>query len=184
MFKFILECLYFLAPAGFAILVPDIFGHFDWIPKLDIPVDLNKTFRGRRITGDHKTVRGFIVGTLAAVVAAYVQHKLYSVGVFKNHSIFDYSNLVNSLLLGGLMGFGALVGDSVKSIFKRQLDIKPGGSLFFFDQIDFILGAYIFVLPLIVLPFRYLAGMMTIYFIIHLVTTGIGYLVGVKETWI
>lgn len=184
MFKFIIECLYFLAPAGFAILIPDIFGHFDWVKPLNKPIDFNKEYRGKRIFGDHKTFRGFIFGTIAAIIATYIQHKLSGRDPFDTYSIFNYSDLFKSLLLGGLMGFGALAGDSIKSFFKRQVNIAPGDSMFIFDQIDFIIGAFVFALPVARFPIKYFLGCLIIYFVIHIITTGIGVLTGVKKTWI
>jgi CDP-diglyceride synthetase len=38
-----------------------------------------------------------------------------------------------------------MTGDAVKSFFKRRLGITPGKSWFPFDQLDFVLGAILFV---------------------------------------
>ena len=43
------------------------------------------------------------------------------------------------------MGFGAITGDLIKSFFKRRLDFKPGARFFPWDQLDFVIGALIFV---------------------------------------
>ena len=45
------------------------------------------------------------------------------------------------------MGFGALTGDLAKSFFKRRIGIKPGAKFIPFDQMDFVLGAFIFTVP-------------------------------------
>lgn len=184
MVKFILECLYFLAPAAFATLTPQLLGHFKILESLNKPIDLTKSFRQRRIFGDHKTVRGYIFGVLTGILIALIQYLLSDISFFKTHSLINYANLNTALNLGFLLGLGALVGDSVKSFFKRQFDIAPGKSWILFDQIDFILGAIIFSLPIVILNFKYYLGFILIYLIIHVTTTTVGYFVGVKENWI
>lgn len=51
------------------------------------------------------------------------------------------------MFLGGWLGLGALVGDMVKSFFKRRLGIKPGAMFQPWDGIDYMIGAIIFMLP-------------------------------------
>ena len=116
------------------------------LPKLDKPVDLNRKFRGRRILGDHKTFRGLISGSLVGTIIYVAQIFFYSrFNFIQEISFFDYSQ--SFLLIGLIMGFGALFGDMVKSFFKRQLDFKPGQSWFFFDQVDWLIGSLILSWP-------------------------------------
>lgn len=93
------------------------------IPILNTPLDLGFTFRGKRITGDHKTYRGLVFGILAAITIVYLQQIIYPIIV--GYSVIDYSQ-ANTLLLGILLGGGALFGDALKSFFKRQCNILQG----------------------------------------------------------
>ena len=184
MFTFILKCLYFLLPAALATLTPQLSAHFKILEKLNKPIDFNKSFRGKRIFGDHKTLRGYLVGILTGLLTGLIQYSLSDLDLFKNNSLINYSHLTVALLSGILLSLGALIGDSVKSFFKRQLNIAPGKPWIFFDQIDFILGGIIFALPIAILDLKYYLGMIGIYLIIHITTTTFGYFLGVKESWI
>jgi len=184
MIKFLLECLYFLAPAGFATLTPQMVAHFKMLEGLKKPIDFNKSFRGKRIFGDSKTIRGYIVGTITGLIVGLIQYSLSDVEFVSNRSLINYSSLSIAIFSGILLGLGALVGDSVKSFFKRQINIAPGKSWVIFDQVDFILGGILFSLPIAVLSFKYYLAMIFIYLAVHITTTTIGYFVGVKESWI
>lgn len=145
---FLLKCLYFMLPAYFANMAPVIVKK---INLFNFPLDFNKKLNNEPILGSHKTFRGFISGILFSVAIAYVQSLLYQKEFFMKLSFFDYHGWI---LLGILMGFGALAGDAVKSFFKRRAGIKPGHKFIPFDQIDFIFGALIFVIPLVDLTLR------------------------------
>jgi CDP-2,3-bis-(O-geranylgeranyl)-sn-glycerol synthase len=51
------------------------------------------------------------------------------------------------------MGLGAGLGDSVKSFFKRRMNIERGESWPVFHQLDFFVGACLFVAPISAPPF-------------------------------
>lgn len=184
MLNFILNCLYFLAPAAFATLTPQLSAHFKILENLNKPVDFNKTFRNKRIFGDHKTVRGYVIGVLTGALTGLIQYFLSDIDLFKDHSLVNYSSFSTSLLLGTFLGLGALIGDSIKSFFKRQFNIAPGKSWVFFDQVDFIVGGILFSFPIAILDIKYYLGMIGIYLFVHITTTTIGYFLGVKESWI
>lgn len=106
------------------------------------PLDFGKTFGGKRILGDHKTIRGLIVGTTVAIFGGYLQFLLIKFGHLEIK--FDiYSSLKSTLILSFLLGFGALAGDCSKSFFKRRRDIKPGKPWIPFDWVDYPFGALI-----------------------------------------
>ena len=52
------------------------------------------------------------------------------------------------VLFSLLIPLGALLGDLTGAFIKRRLDIAPGGLLPVVDQIDFVVGAVVFSLPL------------------------------------
>ena len=127
----ILKLLWLFLPAGIANISPVLFKK---VPLLNYPIDGGKKFRGERIFGEHKTWRGLIAGILMATLVVYLQ---------KISGLIDYSG-INPLVLGPLLGAGALIGDAVESFFKRQHKIKPGHSWVPFDQTDWIIGAVVF----------------------------------------
>jgi len=92
--------------------------------------------------GDHKTWRGLFFGVLMATVVVFIQKNMFPNIPFK---LLDY-NEINPLIIGPLLGAGALIGDMIKSFFKRRVGIKPGSSWIPFDQIDWIVGANLFLL--------------------------------------
>ncbi|MDP2846531.1 MAG: CDP-archaeol synthase, partial [Candidatus Methanoperedens sp.] len=75
------------------------------------PVDFGKNWKdGRRILGDGKTFRGLIGGTACGIIVGLVQMNAppqWSLGSFTLTTIITLS-------------FGALLGDMVKSFFKRR----------------------------------------------------------------
>jgi CDP-2,3-bis-(O-geranylgeranyl)-sn-glycerol synthase len=84
------------------------------------------------VFGKNKTFRGFFAGLAVGTVAGLAESL-----VFNYHIMF-----------GLLLSLGALFGDLAGAFVKRRLDIPPGGLLPVVDQLDFILGAILFSLPL------------------------------------
>jgi CDP-2,3-bis-(O-geranylgeranyl)-sn-glycerol synthase len=179
----ILFALWFFAPAGIANSSPVFANKIPLLSKLGMPIDGGETFRGKRIFGDHKTVRGFLVGILTGIVVALIQMFLY-----KNNSwIVEMSSTVDYgdplvILLGAFLGFGALAGDAVKSFFKRQLSIPSGSSWFPFDQLDYIVGGLIISLPFVDLSISQYALITLVWFLIHPVATFVGWLLKLKDS--
>lgn len=135
----LIQLLYFFLPVFIANMMPVIIKNL--FKVLAIPMDFNFKFRNKRIFGSHKTWRGLIFGTLAGLFIFAIQKYVY----IPELSLINYNNY--PLYLGALMGFGALTGDAIESFFKRQLDIKPGNPFIPFDQIDYTIGALIFMSP-------------------------------------
>jgi CDP-2,3-bis-(O-geranylgeranyl)-sn-glycerol synthase len=130
-----------MLPAYFSNMAPVFFRksfHF-----LNFPLDFNKTFKNKPILGKNKTFRGLIFGIIFALLIGYLQFYLYQFEFFKNISFINYN--LEWIDISFLLGFGALFGDAVKSFFKRQLTISPGDPFVPFDQIDYSIGALIFV---------------------------------------
>jgi len=111
------------------------------------PLDGGRTFRGRRIFGDNKTVRGFVV-MLPCTGAAFV---LLSLGADDSVAarLWPLSSLQYGAL-GVLGAIGCMTGELPNSFIKRQAGIPPGapatgGRLrilgYVIDRIDSPLGA-------------------------------------------
>lgn len=175
MLDILLGTLWFLLPAGIANMAPVL---FKWVPILNYPVDFGLKVRGEPLFGKNKTYRGFLFGIIAAIVVVYFQ-SLYYLN-FTQYSIIPYAEL-NSIILGFLFGFGALLGDVVESFFKRQVGIKAGDTWFPFDQIDWILGALIFVSFYVHIPWLYIASSIVLFGILHPIINLIGYFLGIKK---
>jgi hypothetical protein len=73
----------------------------------------------------------------------------------------------NIVLIGLLLSIGALTGNTLKSILKRQAGIKPGVSWFPYDEVDYIVGALIFTLPIIQLDLRVYFMILFIWFFMY-----------------
>jgi hypothetical protein len=110
---------------------------YDLLPWLKKPLDFGHTFRGKRVFGDHKTWRGFVINLLGCSLGTLIQTWLLEKCLFP-----PWLPLVNyeewGWLLGLLMGLGMTVGELPNSFLKRRMGISPGkqgngfqGALFF-----------------------------------------------------
>lgn len=151
------------------------------LAKLAVPVDSGKTLNGREIFGKNKTWRGLVVGIITGITVAGVQAILFfNVDFFKNNTVIDYSR-VNFVLIGALMGGGALVGDLIESFIKRRLD-KPSGKPWFpWDQADWIIGAILLSSIIFVPPMQVAGITLLLYIGVHLCSDRIVCMMGIKK---
>jgi CDP-2,3-bis-(O-geranylgeranyl)-sn-glycerol synthase len=158
--ELVAESLIFIFPAYSANAVPVVFGGGQ-------PLDLSKTFSdGKPIFGSHKTFRGFfaglIIGTLVGIGESLV---------FNNYNPF----------LGFALSLGALIGDLSGAFAKRRLGLAPGTLLPVVDQIDFVLFALLFSLPIAPPTLIMTLIILIITIPIHLLTNLLAYLAHVKR---
>ncbi|MBU1146150.1 CDP-2,3-bis-(O-geranylgeranyl)-sn-glycerol synthase [Patescibacteria group bacterium] len=170
-----------MLPAYIANMAPVFAKRFGLLKFLARPVDGGREFSGRKIFGEHKTWRGFVVGIIAAIAGAWLQYFLYSVSPFREISFFNYFE-VSPWFLGFIFGFGALFGDLIKSFFKRRIGIAPGKPWIPFDQLDFVLGALIFVSLIFLPPWRGILVIIIVTPILHLLANQIGFILKIKNT--
>jgi len=162
----LLKLMYFMLPAYIANMMP-VLGK-NVLGRLAIPVH-------KKLFGTHKTWRGLLLGTLAGIGVAFLQAKLNIMQL----NLVDYH--ASWLLLGFLLGFGAMLGDLLKSFFKRRMKIAPGAPWIPFDQIDFVLGA------LALSAFVYWPGwlntgiILLVSFVGHMATNYLGYALNIKK---
>jgi CDP-2,3-bis-(O-geranylgeranyl)-sn-glycerol synthase len=169
--EFLLDAFLFFLPAGIANMSPVFATRIPWLRRWNTPMDFGAHFRGKRLLGANKTWRGLLFGTLMGGATSLVIHgALLSTGEAPL-AIF---------LAGCALGFGALFGDAVESFLKRQQGIAAGRTWFPFDQIDYIIGGLIFVYPITLLPLSLMAVILVLYFGLHLLTSYIGFLLGLK----
>lgn len=154
----ILTAIWFIFPAYCANGAPVIFGK---IFKGKYPMDFGKKLKGKPILGSHKTWPGFIGGILVGTLVGFLQGRP---------------------LAGLLLGIGALTGDAVKSFAKRQIGVRPGKSWPGADQLDFVIGALLFV-SIVEMPTWQIAIIVLVLTpVIHLVANFMAYLLKLKKT--
>lgn len=174
--------LWIFAPVAVANMGPVIAHNIKALEKYDYPLDGYKTYRGKRIFGAHKTIRGIIAGTVFGMLTVGMQMILYAQLDFLSGYSYgvDYTS-ISVLFMGAALGFGALAGDAIKSFFKRQANVDPGKSWAPFDQLDFVLGAALFSLPFVVLPIYYYVIGIFITLILHPTINVIGWLLRLQD---
>jgi CDP-2,3-bis-(O-geranylgeranyl)-sn-glycerol synthase len=123
---------------------------------------------GKRIFGDNKTVRGFLSGLIVGAIVGALEYLLFS------------KNLLPIALLASL---GALSGDLVGAFLKRRLKIKPGGAFPGVDQLDFVLGALLFVSPFHEVGWGAIAITLFVTPPIHFLTNVAAYFLGLKSNY-
>ncbi|MGC8895489.1 MAG: CDP-2,3-bis-(O-geranylgeranyl)-sn-glycerol synthase [Candidatus Bathyarchaeia archaeon] len=157
--QLIIEALKFIFPAYCANAIPVITGG-------GYPIDFGKKFfDGKPILGKNKTFRGFFSGLIVGT----------AVGLLES-MFFGYP-----IPFGFLLSFGALFGDLAGAFLKRRLDLAPGDLLPVIDQIDFIIGAILFSLPLQILDLNLAITVLIITPPIHLLTNFAAYKLGLKS---
>lgn len=119
------QLLYLMLPVYLANMAPPFvkFWH-GWNPPISVP-----------LLGSHKTVVGFAAGVAVAVAVSFIQSRLRWEGSLLSPGHW--------LAAGIAAGLGAMAGDSLKSFFKRRLQIAPGQRWIPFDQLDFIVGGLV-----------------------------------------
>ncbi|MCC7081843.1 MAG: CDP-archaeol synthase [Burkholderiales bacterium] len=97
-----------------------------WSALLAIPLDGGRSWRGRRLLGDHKTVRGLIMLPLAAGAAfglLGVVREVLPQWLAGGLWTYDVPAL---FALGAWAGLCFMAGELPNSFYKRRLGIAPG----------------------------------------------------------
>jgi CDP-2,3-bis-(O-geranylgeranyl)-sn-glycerol synthase len=155
----IINALIFIFPAYCANAVPVLAGG-------GTKIDFGKNFiDGKRLFGNNKTFRGFFFGWVIGL----------GVGLTVCY-FFDYP-----FFFAILTPLGALLGDLTAAFLKRRLDIAPGGLLPIIDQLDFVVGAIVFSLPLALISWKVAVVTLLITPPIHLFTNICAYKLKLKK---
>ncbi len=150
----VLLALYFFLPAYVANFVPGVIGH-------GRPVDLGRNFvDGRRILGNGVTVRGTVSGILGGTIIGFLQ---------------------GQLLLGFILGVGAMGGDMAGSFIKRRLGKSSGSPLFPLDQLNFVFGGLFLASFLVSIPLDFILVLVLLTPFGHLAINKLGYHFNMKE---
>jgi len=180
-FSFIFSCLYFFLPAYFTNVMASLSKKikiFDFFSK---PLNGRKIIGGYPIFGPHKTWRGIIVGGISGFLIALLQKWLYQYPSIVKITFFDYEK-INIFLFGFLITLGAIFGDLVFAFFKRRQNIKPGQPWIPFDQINFVIGAFLFLTPYLRLEIKIWLTVLVFTFVFHVLANHIAYFLGWQKT--
>lgn len=134
------QTIWWLMPALTANMAPVILTYFDFFPAMNFPLDFGLNWHGQRLLGKNKTWRGLLSGVFVGAITALFQYTIQ-----RNAWPFEAPWLIQdwktAIMIGVLLGLGALLGDSIKSFIKRRLRIYPGRSWSPWDQIDIVIGS-------------------------------------------
>ncbi|MCL4389159.1 MAG: CDP-2,3-bis-(O-geranylgeranyl)-sn-glycerol synthase [Candidatus Marsarchaeota archaeon] len=120
-YSIIIYPILYILPAEVANSAPLIFGGGP-------PLDLGRKLHGRRIFGDHKTIRGTIAGIVAGIVMGLI----------------EYPFIPYMLAISVFMAVGAMFGDVLGSFVKRRIGLRPGKDMPWLDQYGFFVFAILF----------------------------------------
>lgn len=157
----LIDALKFILPVYCANAIPVLAGG-------GVPLDFGKDFfDGKPIFGRNKTVRGFLAGLLVGTLAGLAESVVFGFPI----------------LFGFVVSLGALVGDLFGAFLKRRLGITPGGLLAVVDQVDFVLGALLFAVPLNLsfMSWELVVAVLLITPPIHLLTNFLAYKLRLKK---
>jgi CDP-2,3-bis-(O-geranylgeranyl)-sn-glycerol synthase len=150
-----------------------------WLPLLDTPVDFGRTYKKKPLFGSHKTWRGIVTASLMGILVFYLQKELFRFPFFYDLSLIDYDHF--PLLHGFLLGFGAIMGDLVKSFFKRRRNIPPGKPWWGYDQVDFVIGGFGFSFFLYVPDVIVFVVLLIVSPLLHVLFNYLGYRLGLTD---
>jgi CDP-diglyceride synthetase len=161
-----------------------------WSASLMIPLDGGLRLRGRRLFGDNKTIRGFVVMIPSAALAFAGLFSVLSIVAPALADVLWPLSRAGYLSLGASAGFGFMAGELPNSFLKRQLDIAPGmpprsragaAVSFVVDRIDSIVAMLSAIALAVPIPWKTWAFVLLIGPAIHLLFSVLLYRLGVKE---
>jgi len=168
MWLFIMQALYFFLPAYFANMAPVFFRK---VPFLAMPVS-------EKYFGKNKTWRGLFFAVVLGTIVFGIQKYVYYIG-YTRLSLLDYNGF--SLMLGFTMSLGAILGDLLKSYYKRKEGIKPGEPWWFWDQMDFVIGGIVGSCVVYVPYADVILVILIASPLLHILVNYIGYFLGIRE---
>jgi CDP-2,3-bis-(O-geranylgeranyl)-sn-glycerol synthase len=174
---------YFFWPAYIANAMPPLVAK---VNILNHPIDNNKTLWGAPILGNHKTWRGLVIELIACSVFTqiffFINH-YFNLGIYESFGFTSYYQL-NGFAFGALLGIGILFGDISFAFIKRRLKLRPGFPFIPFDQTNYVIGAFIFIEPLIHLGLIFWLNLFIMTFFVHVLANRLGYNLGLhKAKW-
>lgn len=170
-FPIYLQALLLFLPAGAANMSPVLANKIPLLNQWKTPLDFEVEWKGQRVFGKNKTWRGLVVGTIVGTIVGWLVYRWF----FSSYDTTTY------IFASAAMSMGALLGDAGESFFKRQRNIPSGHAWFPFDQTDYIIGALLLALPFGIIELAMIPYIFGWYFGLHLMSSYVGYLLGLKE---
>lgn len=170
---------WFVLPAGAASTAPVLVRR---VPLLATPVDRGARLWGEPLFGANKTWRGVVAATLTGWLAFALQQQMLRAGWVGGLTPVVPASA--PAWWGALIGGGAILGDLVKSFFKRRAGVAAGRSWFPFDQIDYAVGAIAGLAPWWFVGWRPAAVIVAVALVMHVGFVVLGRALGVRERWI
>ena len=189
----ILNSIIFIFPALVANAAPVFLGRGN---RYNGPLDGGKLWKdNKRILGDGKTIRGFLGGTLSGILtcvaivllSSSLSYPVTIVSRFNQGILFpllqfmENNYILQAILIGFLLGCGAILGDLAGSFIKRRSGLKRGESFLFMDQLGFLLTALILVYPIAPWPIEWFLLLLPLTLGLHIVLNFLGYLIGLQD---
>jgi hypothetical protein len=183
------QILFLAVPLLFAAIGQGFCIKYDWLHRLKRPLDFGLYFRGKRVFGDNKTWRGLEIHVALCIIGTLFQALLQTHGAVPEWlSLLDYRK--NAPIVGLLLGLGMTIGELPNSFLKRQLEIPPGkkkagvpGILFFlFDQVDLVVGIWIFLYFLLKPSLCFMLWSLALTVMLHVAVSSVGYLLKMRKT--
>ena len=156
------------------------------------PIDRGKTWNGKRLLGNGKTIEGLIGGILFGVIFGmilmYFQPAIFELAANELttttsttletfNAVFPYLTFVMVFLLAA----GAHVGDLIGSFIKRRVGFKRGRSAPLLDQLGFVIVSMLLVSPFYTFTIEIIIAALLLTPAFHLAGNVIGYVVGLKK---
>ena len=189
MLEMTFQIIFLGSPLLLAAIAQGLCIKYDWLSRLRRPIDFGKSYKGKRIFGDHKTWRGLTVNVFFCSLGAIIQAWLQSKGDLPQWLfLLDYKS--QALTIGILIGFGMTVGELPNSFLKRRFGIPPGKSregplgvaFFISDQVDLTIGIWVFLFFLIRPSLWLVLWSLLLTLALHLAVSSVGYLLGMRKT--
>jgi hypothetical protein len=183
------QLLFLGTPLLLAAVAQGVCIKYDWFKILKRPLDMGRTYRGRRIFGDHKTWRGVLINVFGCSLGALIQGRLLAQVSFPPWlPLLDYDR--HALLAGILLGAGMSFGELPNSFLKRQMEIPPGaqrkgvpgGAFFIFDQVDLVIGIWLFLFLLVRPSLSLVLCSFLLALPLHVCVSTAGYLLKMRKT--
>jgi hypothetical protein len=174
-----------LAPLLGGALLLGLCRRFGWARFLDRPIDLGRSWRGRRIFGDNKTWRGLAAFALGAAVTFRAQAAWTSAPPALE--LLDHGSVRAPWAVGLALGAAALLSELPNSFVKRRLGIAPGGAprrgralSFAVDQVDLLAGFWIVLACVSDVRAGVVAVSFALFFLAHVAATHVGRRLGMR----
>jgi hypothetical protein len=165
-----------------------------WRRLAAMPLDGGLTWRGRRLLGDNKTLRGALVMPAATALSSQTLAMALAALPPSTRSTWMALpvQLASPLWWGALIGLGYIIGELPNSFLKRQLDVAPGAAadggrlrraLFWvIDQVDFLVGIVVVTaIAGVVIPAGVVAVLLGIALVVHPAVAALMVALGLKR---